>query len=364
MNKIHRVDSLSSFQLSTVLTGAMVGIGPLFVSRIAALQVGRDGWIVMLVACVIVLLNTIVLLKLAKRYPNETVIQYSPRILGKFLGKSIGAVLILSGLLICSFSLWFTGHIFSDYILVLTPPYMISFMLLALIVYGSMFDMRVLARTTVVIFLLALPFFFFFIQPYVDYGNTLYLFPMATHSLGQMTQGVLILLFSFAGYELILSLYPYVKDKQKAPFHIGWGMLLSIVILFLAVLTQQLVYPIELLEKVWLPSVDYVAYAYIHVIERTDGIFLIYWFAVLFKTGSFYFYRSVIEIQHWLGLKSKNKIIWMLAPIVLIIPCLNVSILQMETYLIYVMAGTVWLSLVFPLFYLFIDTLKGKGKLS
>jgi spore germination protein len=339
---------LTAFQLGTMLLGVMLSLGPLFIGRIAVEATARDGWLAVCIASVLVLLNVWQLHGLAARFPNQTVTQYAEQLLGKVAGKLLASVLIALSILSCAVTLWYTGHLFNTYVLLLTPSYVIAFFLMALTAYLAYCDLRALGRVIVIIFFLSMPFNLFFVSPVASHGDWLNVMPMFENDWGTIAKGVLTVLFAFAGYEVLLTYFPYVKDKAKVFLHALWSVAFVCLMFILAALTQQLVYPLDYLEKVWVPSVQYVALSTLPILERTDMIFIMFWFVVLFKTNIMYFYRAVIEVGHLFHSKKKSLIVGVLAVMVFGISCVSVNVEQMERWFIWLFSTSVGLNFLLP----------------
>ena len=349
---------ISAFQLGTMIVGVMLSLGPLFIGRIAVENANRDAWLVVIAASLIVLFNSWLMVKLAERHPNMTITQYSEQLLGKVIGKIIGIIFILLGALSCGVTLWYTGHLFNTYILLLTPGYILALFLLALTVYVSMCELRTLGRVTVLIFFISLPFNLFFFSPVSNHGDWYNLLPLFENDAKTWVGGILGVMFAFAGYEVLQTFYPYVRDKHKAMMHTIWGIVFVFVLFVAAVLTQQIVYPIDYLTKIWAPSVQYVALVSIPILERTDMIFILFWFVVLFKTNTMYFYRTVLEIGHVTGFSRHKLIVLALAITVYAFSFISISIEEMERWFVYIFSSSVGLSMILTPVLLVVDSWK------
>ncbi len=349
---------ISAFQMGTIIVGVMLSLGPLFIGRIATENAARDGWFVTMAASIIVFINTWMMMKLAARYPDLTVTQYAERLLGKWLGKLVGIVIIALGALSCGVTLWYTGRLFNTYILLMTPAYVLSLLLLLLTVYVSVCGLRTLGRVTVLIFFISLPFNLFFVSPVMNHGDIYHLLPLFENDAGTFVSGTLAVLFAYAGYEVLQTYYPYVIDQRKSMMHALWAVTFVSVLFILAVITQQLVYPLDYLAKIWAPSVQYVALVSMPILERTDMIFILFWFLVLFKTNTMYFYRAVLEIGHVTGIQRRNVIIVTLAVIVYSFSFISISIEEMERWFLYIFSTSVGISMILTPLLLVIDTWK------
>lgn len=119
--------------LMLILAG---GIGNIFVVLAvpAIKDAGRDGWLTVLIGYGIATAVGLTLVKLGRRFPDKTFVQYLPVVLGKIPGKLAGLVYI--------FTFWImSGVVLREmielmrYFLPKTPPIAIGVLMAILIVY-------------------------------------------------------------------------------------------------------------------------------------------------------------------------------------------------------------------------------------
>jgi spore germination protein len=125
MEKTKNNTRLTSFQIFSLLLGGMLGFGALNISRYATVAVGRDGWISVLLAGVIIIINSFIMVRLSNKFPNKTIIQYSQEIIGKFFGKALGLIFVASAICLSGVTLSITAFVINSWILTFTPPYII-----------------------------------------------------------------------------------------------------------------------------------------------------------------------------------------------------------------------------------------------
>jgi spore germination protein (amino acid permease) len=342
-------ERINATQLGAIIVGAMLGLGPLMNTRFAASAAGRDAWISIMVAAGMIIMNAWLITRIVKWYPQQTLTQILSSVSGRWVGKMILSISVVLGLATCSVTLWYTGHIMNTYILMFTPSAIISLMLLLLTVYTVWFDLRVLGRVAIVIFFIAFPFKLFFFPPAVEMANWYRLLPIAENGVGGIFYGTLMVLFSFAGYELFLTFAPYLKRQNGMTTamlsSVGYVALMFII----GAMTQQAVYPLSYLTKLWTPAIDYVSLVAIPILERTDLIFILFWFTVLYKTHVMYFYSAVLGAKELFQMPSKTPAVIGCTVIVVGISMISISNLQMERVMFIVLSSSIGFAMVIPL---------------
>jgi hypothetical protein len=73
-----------------------------------------------------------------------------------------------------------------------------------------------------------------------------------------------------------------------------------------------------------------------------------FWFVVLFKTNSLYFYRAVIEVGHLFRSTKKPFIVSLLAVVVFGLSCVSANVEQMERWFIWVFSTSIGLNFLLP----------------
>ena len=73
--------------LTLILSVSLFNLPTIIISRAK-----QDVWIAMLIALGIDAVVAVVLYVLGRRYPNQTMFEYSEEILGRFLGKGVGLI--------------------------------------------------------------------------------------------------------------------------------------------------------------------------------------------------------------------------------------------------------------------------------
>lgn len=82
---------ISERQLAFIITAVLISTVVFWMPQLGARIVEQDVWITALIATVWGILAAMVIIALARRYPGLTLIEYLPLILGKPLGKLLGA---------------------------------------------------------------------------------------------------------------------------------------------------------------------------------------------------------------------------------------------------------------------------------
>jgi spore germination protein KB len=112
---------ISSKQLQWLIITSMLPTVLLILPTSVTTYAKQDGWLTIIIIGLIGLITAYILTKLGSKFPNKTIIGYSPLIVGKYLGKVIAFIYILFFLHITSVIIREFGEVLSSFLLQKTP---------------------------------------------------------------------------------------------------------------------------------------------------------------------------------------------------------------------------------------------------
>ncbi|MFB3167840.1 endospore germination permease [Neobacillus sp. 179-C4.2 HS] len=287
-------NKITNKQLVFMIIQAQVGVGILSLPHDVALIAKQDAWISTIIAGVFSQAIIFVIWGLCRRFPDLSLYQILPKLLGRVFGK----------ILILSYSLYFmvTGSLvlarYSDiidkWILPHTPNWITMLLMLLTCIYIVSEGLTSIARfyvlvTPILIVLVVL------ISYAMKDANLLYLFPIGEHSIPTILKGSKEAAFSMLGFELFLFIHPYVQSsgKEKLVAITTANMFVTIFYTFMVIASLIFFEPnvdIALTPEPLLYMIK--AYSF-QVLERTDLFFLSLWLVIV-----------ATSISNWLLLSS------------------------------------------------------------
>jgi spore germination protein (amino acid permease) len=287
-------NKITNKQLVFMIIQAQIGVGILSLPHDVALIAKQDAWISTIIAGVVSQAILFVIWGLCRRFPDLSLYQIIPKLLGKVIGK----------ILILGYSMYFmvTGSLvlarYSDiidkWILPLTPNWITMLLMLLTCIYIVSEGLTSIARfyvlvSPILIVLVAL------ISYAMKDANLLYLFPMGEHSIPTILKGSKEAAFSMLGFELFLFIHPFVQSsgKEKLVAITTANMFVTIFYTFMVIASLIFFEPnmdIALTPEPLLYMIK--AYSF-QVLERTDLFFLSLWLVIV-----------ATSIANWLLLSS------------------------------------------------------------
>ena len=200
------------FVALTVLTRILAAL--IEAPTISGTDAGHDVWIAVLISTILVLPWALILVHLAKMFPGKTIIEYSQDILGPWLGRLVGLVLIVYFIQQSAHAARVAADAYVTTIMPETPLIVFIATLTALSANCARCGLEVLARAAdivfpIVIFLLVL----ILVLPFniVDFFNLL---PIAAYGWGSIVEATFSSFAIFGELLVMTMLFPYLDEKK------------------------------------------------------------------------------------------------------------------------------------------------------
>ncbi|MGQ7887048.1 GerAB/ArcD/ProY family transporter [Paenibacillus sp. WC2504] len=361
---MQHTEKITGNQLGILLFSFIASTIVLTIPGLMAMFAKQDAWISVIPSTTTGLLSIWVMTKLANRYPGLTIIAYSQKILGKWLGTCLGLYYIYFWFM--SISIMTIQHTFFIKTLLLprSPSIIGSLTLLILCGLAVYMGIEVIGRCSEFLTPLKLVFLIPLLILTIGAADHEQLKPVLADGFLPVLQGAILPAGAFMNQLFILGwLLPYLNQPQKA-FKISLYALICIfVFIFIIVLSTILVLGslTGQLNYSYLSVMQYIGIE--GSFERLEAIAVMVWVIGSFVKVSVSLFILSISISQIFGIRNYRDLV---APITLL--CLIGSVwvfengAELQTYLtlIYPSGGFVTQSLI-PLLLLLIDTIKRKA---
>lgn len=329
----NRPEGLSNFQITAIVTQSVIGLAVMFIPRRAAVYAGIDGAFATFVAGILTFAMAGIIIILSKRFPHQTIIEYSREILGKYLGLAYGALIIIYTLVTASFVLRGFADAMKILLLPRTPLEIIMICMLFLCIYCVHGGIVTIARVCEIFLLPVLAVIgatIIFNLPDVQFFRYRESF---SNGIMPIVMGIPNIMLAYQGYEVLYFLLPFMISRKKVLQAGTAGLILptfiytSLVFMAIGVLgalpAAELIYPtIHLARRV---GTDF--------LERFDVFFIAFWILSVFTSIAIFIYLASISITRWLGFRNYKPFIFILIPI-----CYAISILPQNISQINIMS--------------------------
>ncbi|PEJ53306.1 hypothetical protein CN692_21405 [Bacillus sp. AFS002410] len=362
MMKNEKMISISQFTF--VIIQAQIGVALLSLPYVVHKHAGHDGWISVLVAGIGVYLLLLIMWLLGKRFPKDTIYEYSSKIVGKYIGVFISYLYILFFFMVSIFIVVVTISTLKKWILTFTPPFVLILFIVGTGVYLAKENMKIIARFFT--FVCILIFFLIFLE-ICSYNNVnyRYIFPIGQAGVKNIFLGAHDALNSMMGFEFILVLFPHIKANPSKILKAGTISISFVTLLYtFFLITSYMSFSKAEISIVPEPILYLLKSLSYEVIERLDLVFLSIWVVPILTSVVTYLYLTSFGISKLLKFKNHSKTTFFtglsLAIFCLFIPQSEEFIMKFGTFLSY---SSYFFIFFIPLILLIISYIRKKKEL-
>jgi spore germination protein KB len=312
---------IGSRQFMKVVILLVIGDGILVLPSIPALEAKQDAWIAAIFSVVIGMLAVLLYHAVGNLYPDLTLVQYSEKILGKWLGISASLLFLTHILITAAVMIREIGDFMTTQIMPETPIQSIHIIFLAIVMMAVRLGLETMTRSVEVFFLLVIILFLIlviFLLPQVKIEN---MQPIFEGGFKPILRGsILFTVLPFAELFIILMFFPYVNDKTKVRNRFLLGALLGGITLIITTTLSILVLGADMTARNLYPS--YILAKKINVadfLQRIEAILAVIWFITVFLKTSFYFYTGTLTLAQMLKLKEYRSLVFPIGMILIVL---------------------------------------------
>jgi spore germination protein len=351
---------ITAIQAAAILISTIIWVGvlprPLFAVRAA--DTGAP--LATLLAVIIAFIGLWLLTKLGMRFPNQSIIHYSERLLGKWPARIASVLIIAFFALLTSLAAREFGEVVITSVLKKTPLEITVIVMLILATMSSRTDITTFAYIhhfylPVIVFPAVL-----IVALSLKNSQVIYLLPLWGNEPSGILTGVLTIAALFQGSFVYTIVIPAMRRPESAmkagcwAMAIAGGLYFSIVIGAVGVFgseeTNKLLWPtLELAKTTTLPG---------NVLERLDAAFLAVWVIAVFTTLFSSYYFTVHALSKLLRLRDHKMFSIFILPILFAAAMFPENVLHMYRIITIVGIWGLLLTIGYPLLLLLLAAVR------
>jgi len=336
-----KISAAQGFQL---MIGFMLGSSVLFILGLE--EAGKDTWLASLLAAFLGVGVVLLFTQLGRRFPGQTIVQYSPKVLGLFLGKTVGLIYIfyavyLGSLVLRNFSDFLIGTVMPE-----TPALVFLIILGMLTSYAVVNGLEILGRSvefTLPMVLISMLLVFVLSWQDMRFENFL---PPLEDGIKPLFKGT-ISNFGFPFGETILfaMLFSYQNDLKQGQKAYLLGMLAGGILLALRIILVIALLGTELSEQTAYPTYTATRYTKVVLLERLEPILMASFIITGFLKISVCHYAGALGLAQLFNLKTYKPLVLPLAVVMI-----SLSLITYENAgEVIVFASKIWPVFSFPI---------------
>lgn len=304
---------ISALQLAYLMIFQMVATALFLMQHFTAKQSPRDSWLVAIIFLIFLPMMMYIWFTLGRRFPDMSIIQFSPLLVGKAMGHVIGLIYLIWFISLCGIVLREFTEVMSIFFQS-TPPVVMAVVMMSLSSYAVKCGIEVIGRMTEFLFPIIFTITFISFLPGIvmaDFDNLLPAFEKGIKP--AILQGIYPVVW---GGEMVsvLMLFPYLKNSGDAKL----GLMVAFLFTFfsglvaetlstavLGVSRSEYLYPLMELTKV--------------TFLRLDFLIFTFWVSGLLVKISFIHFCSSLTLSQVLSLKDYRPVVMPLAVLISVV---------------------------------------------
>lgn len=278
--------NITMIQVSIIIFSTIVGVGVLALPRFATISGNTAAPLLTLGGSAFAFLSVWILALLGMRFPSNTIIIYSEKLIGKFPARCFSLLIILFFAILTALTAREFGEVVVTAVLKETPLEITVIVMLTLASLSTRYDITTFAYIHHFYF----PFILFpallIIGLSLKNAEFVHLLPITGLDKSHFGKGILTISALFQGSFVLSMVIPSMRNPKRTMKSVLWGfgmaagLYLLIVIATLSVFgfeeTQLMLWPLlELAKTTSLPA---------NILERLDAAFLAVWVTAVFTT--------------------------------------------------------------------------------
>ncbi|WP_108672056.1 spore germination protein [Peribacillus acanthi] len=355
-------DRISTVQTVMIISNFILGAGILTLPRTVTEKTQTpDGWISVMISGFITMMIGLIMVKLCKRFPKQSLYQYSQVILGKWLGFILGFIVILYYITLSAFEVRAMAETTRLFLLQGTPTWAIIMPFLWIGLYLIVGGVNSIARMFEIIFPVTVLFFMLVMFLGISIFEVDNIRPVMGLGVKPVIKGLSSTSLSFAGFEVILIIYFFMQKQKQATK--ATLIAIGIPIIFYAVTLIMVVGALSVggvLTQTW-PVLTFIRSFEItgFFFERFDSLLLVIWVMQLFSTFTVSYFVAVLGVSQLFG-KNFQTISFIVLPLIFFFAMIPTNINQLFTMGDWVGKFSFLFFSLTPLLLLFVSMLRRK----
>ncbi|MEH7110293.1 GerAB/ArcD/ProY family transporter [Bacillus sp. JJ1764] len=281
------LDRITSNQAVMFIINFIFGAGILTLPRTTTEKIKTpDSWIAIIISGLIITLVAVLILKLCQRYPNETFYQFNQKLLGKWIGSLLSLTVICYYIALSAYEVRTMAENTRLFLLQGTPIWAIMMPFLWIGLYLVQGGVNAIARLLEIVFPITVLFFILVMFLGIELFEVDNLRPVLGSGVMPIMKGLKTSSLSFAGFEILLFIFMFMKEKNKVTKIPLLGV--GIPFIFYTITEVIVIGSISVdavLSQTW-PVLTFIRSFEIKglLFERFDSLLLVIWLMQIFTT--------------------------------------------------------------------------------
>ncbi|OAK69096.1 GerAB/ArcD/ProY family transporter [Lederbergia galactosidilytica] len=355
-------------QTTAILVSTIIGVGVLRLPLVSVQAADTGAPLLALLSTIIVFLGMWGIVKLGSHYPNETFVEYSELVIGKWPGRLYTFTVIAFFTLLTGFAAREFGAVVVTSVLPKTPLEVTVIVMLLMAVIFTRGDINTFTYIhSFYLPVILVPLLIITLVSLKD-ANILYLQPILGNGFKMMT-GLPEIAALFQGAFILAILIPFMQKPKKALKASLWGVVISGGFFIMIIVASISLFGVEEIKTIMWPTLGLARATSLpgNTLQRLDVVFLAIWVTAVFTTIFSNYMLTVQTLKQSLRLQDHKALTLFLLPIIFLVAMFPGETIEMYRYIKVVGIFGLFLTFIFPFFILIVAKIrkvprkKGKG---
>ena len=301
----------NAFLVSFFIHATQTGVGLVGLPRIVYLSAKHDAWISVFLAGITTGIVLWFMVKMLKQYDSADLYGIHVDIFGKWIGNSLN-ILYMLYLSACFFMIFMNYiEIVQVWIFPDLPTWQLSLVLILLSIYAVLGGVRVVVGVAFISVVGTFWLVFFLLVP-IHYSDPSHLFPILNVDIKHILKGIYDTTLSLMGFELIMFIFPFVKEKNKVLLHVQIGNLYTTILFTIVTLVAITFFAEDSLARTIWPILSMFKIVRLPNLERFEFIAVSFWMLIILPNMCSYLWAASKGFIRVINMKQKHGI-WIVA---------------------------------------------------
>lgn len=270
-------NNLNSVQMGLVTFISQTGVGIIILPSIMSKEVGHDGWITIIITGILIILLSLAIIYLLKRYKDKSIYDINNFIYGKVIGTAFNILLLVYLIAATAAGTGLFSYFMRITILSETPSWALTPLVILPSFYLVWQGLKSISRFLYVSIFSYVVVIILLIVLYKEYKPS-FLMPIGEAGITHILMGIKSSFFAFIGFELVAFFYPYISNKEKVIKQQLMAIIGSIIFFVIVVCASVAVYGENFLSILTLPFFNISRVFNAPILERIDLYLTALWF--------------------------------------------------------------------------------------
>lgn len=320
MANLEKKATMSAIQLAIVIAAVQLDILSIGFSKLVQAG-GHIVWLSIIVGGTVFYGSAYLAIRLAQQFPEETLVEYIPRLWGKWLGGLVLLLYFFVFLLNTWISLQASAREITFFMFDRTPYEIVIASYIAVSAYCAMQDWGTIIRVVQMMIMTGAAILFLLLLLSGVVFQTINLFPLFAGGFSQLSSGVMDTWPVYSGYTILLMLMPIVRrNDQNIARVVGYGFAFTTFVILWIVISIIAGLGVKTAQNVSFPFVSLIRVVEIPAtfLERLDTYLITVKILIFFNSMSVIQYVKARLVMQYFGHADHRPWVLAIVPILFI----------------------------------------------